>query len=158
MFNQTEVRSDLHPEVAVYVDGATVTRDLGYDPTNMNVGFHDHAPTMAYYGELYARAEAQLVYAKQFLANKEAEIVKRLRATYDARGVKVAENRLEKEVCLEPEYKDAQWRYRDAKYVQMLMASIFAAFDHRRSMLLQNARGNEAQLKGPLRLSEAQLQ
>ena len=152
MINEIKVRKDIHPGIQVFVEEDQIVSDISYDSNDFNDSFANHSPLIVYYGELAARAETQVAIAKTDLERTEAEIIKLKREIYEAKGVKAAENRLEKEVLIDPRYIDAQTRLRDAKYVQSLLSVICTALDHRRSMLMQHARSSISNAYGEMRL------
>jgi hypothetical protein len=147
------VRGNLHHKVEVFVDPDKLFEDVGIDHINVSESFSNQMPLVVYYGEMLARAESQASEAKTDLAHAEAAVIKSLRAIYDAKGVKAAETRLEKEVALDPRFQDAQWRLRDARYVVTLIQSVVTAFDHRRSMLNLLAKSDQAMAQGPMRVT-----
>lgn len=143
------LKADLHQAVESFVDPIAVRRDVVFDQLDMNASMATQSGNVAYYGELAARAEHQLAYVKRSLEIMEARLIKNMRAVYAARGdSKVSETRLEKEVKLEPAYVDLQSQLADAKYVVSVTQSILSAFQDRRAMMLQTARGDAQRMYG----------
>lgn len=139
--NGIVVRRDLAPGVDLFLDPALLMYDVSVDAINLTQGMSEQTGNVVYYGELNARAEAQVAYYKQAVEILEAQLIKDMRSVYAAKGdTKVSEVRLEKEVRLNPKMIEMQQRLRDAKYVHSLHLSVMDAFDHRRSMLIQSAK------------------
>jgi predicted component of type VI protein secretion system len=131
----------LTPGVEIFVDPQFLAQDILVDKNDLTSGMMTQTGSIVYYGELCARAEAQVAHMKQAMELMEAQLIRDMRGVYVAKGdAKVSETRLEKEIKLSPQYIRAQNSLRDAKYVHTLLLSIMDAFDHRRSMLIQSAK------------------
>lgn len=141
----TDQGGSLHPNVQTYVAPAQVQRDIAIDSLDLSASMLTQSGHVSYYGELLARAKHQMDFAKLRMEMVEAQTIKDLRGVYAARQEKaISETRLEKEVRLVPAFVDAQKQFIDARYVFGTIESVMLALDHRRSTLLQIAKG-EAQ-------------
>ena len=136
-----EIQNDLHPSVKTFIDPVEFANNLSYS-TNQPDDLSNHSALMFYYSELNARAEHQSSYLKSQLELTEALLDKDIRSVFAAKGEKVTEAKIEKEIKANSQYRDAAQAYRDAKYVEGLMDSCITAMEHRRSMMLQSFRND----------------
>ena len=147
-----KIRQDLHPEVEHWLDPDQLSQDLQFSTDDLSDAFSTQAPMQFYYGELLARANSQWLKSKSDLELTEATIGKALRAIANAKGNKITESQIEKETPLDPRWQDAQWKLRDAKYVQDLLQAVVKAFDDRRWMLQSQGKSEQVAMQGQLRL------
>jgi hypothetical protein len=146
------IRDDLHPEISAFVDVNQFNSDVHFDPTDFGNDYIEQAPLQAYYGELRARAAHQAHAAKDLLGVVEAQVAKALRQRYEATGIKATEARLSSEVSLDTSLLDAQWKLRDAKYVQGLVETAYNAMDAKRWTLKAYADLVKGESQGPMRM------
>lgn len=143
------MRDDLHDNVKRFVDDAAVAHDVSFDQIDLSASMGKQAGLVAYYGELCARAEAQVAYMRRAEEILQAQLIKSTRAVYAAKGdPKISETRLEKEVQLNPSLIDIQRQVTDSRYVLSVLQSIQSALQDRRAMMLGVARSNTSQFYG----------
>ncbi len=139
-----------------YIDPSQLRQDLQFDLTDLDESMSRHAGLFLHYSQAAVNARAQhdrFVAAFEIL---ESQLDNSYRTTLKGENPKTTEPQIRAAIVEDPRWKAAQGRVIKAKTIWKLAETAERAFEHRKDMLLQIARGNQRESEGQLRVMKNQ--
>lgn len=135
-----------------YIDPSQLRQDLRFELTDLSESMSRHAGLFIHYAQAAVNARAQHDRFAAAFEILESQLDNSYRTTLKGENPKTTEPQIRAAIVEDPRWKAAQGRVIKAKTIWKLAEAAERAFEHRKDMMLQIARGIQRESEGPLRV------